>query len=275
MDRIAKHVCMFSTGLSSAVMLDMMIRQYGKENVIPFLTDTLWEDEDNYRFMNEVMQHLEIEPTVFKDGRTPEQVFFDSRFLGNFGTAPCSKDLKMKQTVIFVEELRLQGIEPILYFGIGKHEIERTDRITYNYSHECLEPVQCRYPLTQVSLNNDMMRKIVEGTWKIRVPRMYDYGFSHANCAGRCVKGGIGHYQLLYQVWPDRYKAQEEMESKFRTEINDYTIMKKYIGLDREGKRVYRPYSLTELREDIERFGFIQQDMFIEYNQEFPCACII
>lgn len=275
MERIIKHICMFSTGLSSAVMLDMMIRQYGKENVIPFLTDTLWEDEDNYRFMNEVMKYLDIQPVIYKDGRTPEEVFFDSRFLGNFGTAPCSKELKMKQTVIFVEEQRFKGIEPILYFGIGNHEIQRSGRITENYSHNCLEPVECRFPLTTISINNDMMRKIVEGSWKIKVPRMYDYGFKHANCGGRCVKGGIEHYQLLYQVWPHRFKQQEDMESKFRSEINDYTILKKYVGKDVEGKSVYRPYSLSELREEIERKGFIQQDMFIEFNDDFPCACII
>lgn len=273
--RMPIHVVMFSTGASSAYLLDLVIQQQGKENVIPFFTDTLWEDEDNYRFMKEVLEHLDIEPVVYTDGRTPEQVFFDERFFGNFGTAPCSRDLKMKQTVIYIEELRSQGIEPILYFGIGKHEAKRSIRITENYSHNCLEPVECRFPLADKPMSKGYFSAVIEGQWGIKLPRMYLYGFEHANCSGRCVKAGIRHYKLLYRVWPQRFNAQEEMERKFRTEINDYTLLKKSTGRkDSEGKTIYEPYPLSQLREDIKQNKLIQMDLFIDNRDEVPCACI-
>lgn len=137
--------------------------------VVIFSTDTLWEGEDNYRFMREVSNHLGLPMTVVADGRTPEEVFFDHRFMGNFGTAPCSKDLKMKQTVLFVENLRLKGFEPILHFGIGYKERERAPRIAKNYAHNCLEPVRYRFPLIklyskgQTHLHNDYYWKVIEG----------------------------------------------------------------------------------------------------------------
>lgn len=92
----------------------------------------------------------------------------------------------------------------------------------------------------------------------------------HANCGGRCVKGGINHYRTLYLSFPERFQAQMEMEGRFRREINDYTLLKKYAG-KRNGKNFYRPYALTELKKDIETGG-IQEDLFIQAEQ--PCACI-
>lgn len=275
MERIPLRICMFSTGASSAYLLGYMIEEYGKENVIPFFTDTLWEDEDNYRFMSEVLSYWDIEPVVYTDGRTPEETFFDRKFFGNFGTAPCSTDLKMKQTVIYVEELRLGGYEPILYFGIGYHERERAERIANNYSHNCLEPVECQFPFAEEPMNKGRFSSVIEGKWRIKLPRMYLYGFEHANCGGRCVKAGIRHYKLLYRVWPDRFLAQMEMERKFRTEINDYTLLKKSTGQkDAEGKTIYAPYPLTQLHYDIKHLRNIQMDLFIDNREEIPCTCI-
>ena len=148
--------------------------------------------------MSEVSNYLGLPMTIRVDGRTPEEVFFDHKFMGNFGTAPCSKELKMKQTVLFIEELRMKGYEPILYFGIGYKERERAPRIAKNYSHNCLEPVRCRFPLIKLhikghkNLHNDYYKQVIEGDWGIRVPRMYELGFSHANCGGRCINVTAG-----------------------------------------------------------------------------------
>lgn len=269
--RKTKHVVMFSTGLSSAYLANWVIQTYGKENTILFFTDTLWEDEDNYRFMSEVSDHLGLPMTITADGRTPEEVFFDHRFMGNFGTAPCSKDLKMKQTVLFVENLRLQGFEPVLYFGIGFKERERSPRIAKNYAHNCLEPVKCRFPLIklhikgQTNLHNDYYKQVIEGEWGIKIPRMYGLGFSHANCGGRCIKGGFEHYRTLYKVWPERFKAQEEMERRFGEEVNAYTIL----------RRNGQPFTLEQLREEIERKGSQLSFGDLQLEEDVPCACFI
>lgn len=271
-NRTIRHIAMFSTGLSSAYLSELLIKQYGADNVELFMTDTLWEDEDNYRFARDVSLYLKKPITVVQDGRTPEQVFFDKRFFGNYGTAPCSTELKMKQTVLYVEGLRLQGIEPILYFGIGSHEKKRAPRIEYNYSHNCIEPVECRFPLMDMDVSHDDMEIICREKWGFEPPRMYLYGFSHANCGGRCVKGGINHYKQLYLAWPERFAAQVEMEKRFRETINDYTLLKKYAGKV-DGEDYYRPYPLEELQQDIKRDG-IQMDLFIPAQEELPCTCI-
>lgn len=110
---------MFSSGLSSAILLDMVQKEHGRENTVALFTDTLWEDEDNYRFLREVIGYLGAYLVYRRDGRTPEQVFFDARFLiGPKGTR-CTIDLKIKQTLKYLDELKEQGVEPILYYGIS------------------------------------------------------------------------------------------------------------------------------------------------------------
>jgi 3'-phosphoadenosine 5'-phosphosulfate sulfotransferase (PAPS reductase)/FAD synthetase len=63
---------MFSGGASSAVVAEYVIKTYGKENTVLFFTDTYWEDNDNYRFMEEVSEYLGLPITTHVDGRTPE-----------------------------------------------------------------------------------------------------------------------------------------------------------------------------------------------------------
>lgn len=263
MYRQIKHVVMFSTGMSSAYLASLVLEKYGHEDTCLLFTDTKWEDEDNYRFMRDVSMYLGKEITWLADGRTPEQVFWDKRFFGNYATTPCSSELKMRQTVIFVENLRLNGYEPVLYFGItGETERERNraPRIAETYSHNCIEPVESRFPLLDMEVNNVLLTQIIQGNWGIRRPRMYDLGFKHANCGGRCVKGGIGHYVNLHRVWPERFKKQAEMERRFRTEINDYTIL----------KRAGSPFGIDELGKILDS----QIKLDLPEDDEIPCACI-
>lgn len=53
-DRKPVHVAMFSGSASSAYVAYHIVQKYGKENCVLLFTDTLWEDIDNYRFMDEV-----------------------------------------------------------------------------------------------------------------------------------------------------------------------------------------------------------------------------
>lgn len=260
-ERKPLHVVMFSTGMSSAYLAKLILDEHGNDDTVFLFTDTRWEDEDNYRFMNDVSRYLRKDITWVMDGRTPEEVFFDQRFFGNFGTAPCSKELKMKQTVIFVEDQRLNGREPILYFGIGANEKQRAPRIAENYSHNCLEPVEARFPLIdRPDLTNERLTQIIQTEWGIRRPRMYDLGFKHANCGGRCVKGGVGHYTTLHHVWPERFREQVEMERRFRNEINDYTLLK------RNGE----PLPLEELEKTLDSLVYLD----IPDAEEMPCTCV-
>jgi hypothetical protein len=328
LDRKNIHVVMYSGGASSAFVANHVVQRYGKENTILFFTNTLWEDQDNYRFLEEVSEYIGVPITERIDGRTPEEVFYDYDFLGNTRMAKCSEELKVRQTIMFIEELRNEGLEPILYFGIGPHEGHRAESIQYQYTnlskndyfqeaqlrkmmekniyfqdhvekvfgendefqgklqefeceelhnqyakslrsfyeHNALEPVETRFPMIDIYRKDLNVKDIIEYEWGIRLPRMYKMGypkngkvigFSHANCGGRCVRGGLGHYALLYKVWPEQYKEQEEMEDRFRAHYNkDVSIMKQY--------------TLREYREILEREGV---DKYVTIVDE-PIHCI-
>lgn len=258
------HVAMFSGGASSAYVAYQMVQQYGKENCVLFFTNTLWEDEDNYRFMYEVADYIGMEITERVDGRTPEEVFIDTKFLGNSRLARCSEELKVKQTIIYLEELRdIENKEPILYFGIGPHEKHRAENLESFYEHFPLEPVETRFPMINTFREDTDAKAIIENEWGIKLPRMYDLGFSHANCAGRCVRGGFQHYAQLYDVWPEQFKLQEEMEENFREQFEkNVTILKK------DGK----PYRLKDYRELIEKEG-VEKYLKIKDEEVIPCVC--
>jgi hypothetical protein len=271
------HIAMFSGGASSAYVSYNMVQKYGRENCILFFTNTLWEDEDNYRFMDEVADYIGLDITERVDGRTPEEVFYDYRFLGNSRLAKCSEELKVYQTITFLEELRdEQNLEPILYFGIGPHEQHRAENLTEFYKHHPLEPIETRFPMIDTFTEDIDIKGIIENEWGIKLPRMYNItselrpdlaakgikGFSHANCGGRCVRGGYQHYALLYAIWPDRYKEQEEMEERFREDFEkDVSILKKDGG----------PFTLKQYREQLEQNG-VEKYLNIK-DDAVPCVC--
>jgi 3'-phosphoadenosine 5'-phosphosulfate sulfotransferase (PAPS reductase)/FAD synthetase len=260
------HVAMFSGGASSAYVAYHIVQKYGKENCILFFTDTLWEDVDNYRFMEEVAEYIGLEITTRIDGRTPEEVFHDIRFLGNSRMAKCSEELKVRQTLIYLEELRMeQNLEPILYFGIGPHEQHRAINLQNFYEHNPYEPIETRFPMIETFKEDLDTKIIIRDEWKIALPRMYGLGFSHANCAGRCVRGGFGHYALLYKVWPDQYAEQEAMEERFnktfKKDGSNVSILK------RNGSS----FTLREYRELMDREGI--EKYLSEKDDTIPCVC--
>lgn len=267
MERTVKHVAMFSGGASSAYIAKWVADRFGIDNTILLFTDTLWEDSDNIRFLQECAAYIGIEVTTLRDGRTPEAVFFEEKFLGNARFAKCSEELKVKQTLIYIEQLRMNNHEPILYFGIGPHERHRADSLTSHYAHFPLEPVKCVFPMID-SISPDIKAKsVIVNEWKIKLPRMYDLGFKHANCSGRCVRGGYHHYANLFLQWPNIYNDQEEMEERFRNTFNlDVSIMKK------DGK----PYTLKKFREEV--LSKMTKKELIQYAQiddidAIPCFC--
>ncbi|MCK6255459.1 hypothetical protein LCY76_02315 [Fictibacillus sp. KIGAM418] len=257
------HVAMFSGGAASAYVAYYIVQKYGKENCVLFFTDTLWEDIDNYRFMEEVAEYIGLDITYRTDGRTPEEVFFDVRFLGNSRMAKCSEELKVRQTLIYLEELRDEhNLEPILYFGIGPHEQHRAVNLQNFYEHNPIEPIATRFPMIETFKEDLDAKIIIRDEWKIALPRMYGLGFSHANCAGRCVRGGLGHYALLYRVWPEQYLEQEAMEERFREKFNkDVSIL----------KRNSKPFTLREYRNLMDQDGI--EIYLSEKDDTIPCVC--
>lgn len=271
MERKKLHIGMYSGGASSAFVAYHMVKQYGRDNCMLLFTDTLWEDEDNYRFMEDTAEYIGLPLTYVVDGRTPEDIFFETKFLGNARLARCSEELKVKQTLLFLENLRTnENVEPILYFGIGPHETHRALNLRHFYGHMGIEPIECRFPLIETFTEEPDVRKIITEEWNINLPRMYKLGFSHANCGGRCVRGGFHHYAQLYKIWPERFMQQEEMEERFREKFQ------KNVSILKKNKK---PYTLKELRKKFENEpGYLESllsmnvDMDSDDFQGSPCV---
>jgi hypothetical protein len=87
--------------------------------------DTLIEDEDCYRVLDEI--EAKLGPVVrLVDGRTPWQVFADVGFIGNARTAHCSDILKRKQIRAWMDA----NTDPTdaMVIGMGLDEPERLKR---------------------------------------------------------------------------------------------------------------------------------------------------
>ena len=256
---------MSSTGLSSTVLLDKVQRERGKKKTFALMTDTRWEDEDNYRFGNEAIDYLKARLIYVCDARTPEEVWMQSRFLvGPYG-APCTRILKVEQTIKFIQQLRSQTDDEIsLHFGINADEEHRAYGLVKRY-----EPfgVKCEFPLIDEPMSQLEMTDLVQQKWGIKRPRMYDLGFKHANCGGRCVKAGQGHFLHLMKVWPQRFEQIAAIEQRFQQLTGgDTTILR----VQRNGEKIKLPlYQLqTTYTESL------SGQMELTWESETPCECM-
>ncbi|WP_243719109.1 hypothetical protein [Actinomadura sp. KC06] len=122
------HVVQFSGGIGSWSAAQRVIAQHGTKNLVLLIADTQVEDSDLWRFAREASSQIGVELTVVADGRTPFQVFWDQRFLGNSRLAPCSAILKQQPCRRWLEEnARIENT--ILYVGIDWSEARRAPAI--------------------------------------------------------------------------------------------------------------------------------------------------
>jgi 3'-phosphoadenosine 5'-phosphosulfate sulfotransferase (PAPS reductase)/FAD synthetase len=95
----------YSTGAGSAEVALRCVEQHGLHNVHLITADTAIEDDDNWRFAEEVWEYLG-RPTWhrIRDGRTPMEVGRDERVVPNNRMAVCSKILKRKPLRKFMDD---------------------------------------------------------------------------------------------------------------------------------------------------------------------------
>lgn len=179
-----KHIVQYSGGICSFFTAKRVIEKYGKENVILLFCDTLIEDADLYRFIDETVQYLDCEFIKIADGRTPFEVYKDVRFLGNSRVAHCTKILKIRQARKWIKE-HYKANECILYLGIDWTEKHRRTAIINNW-----KPYKVKFPMCQKPyLEKENMHKELNKIG-IELPNLYKLGFTHNNCGGFCCKAG-------------------------------------------------------------------------------------
>lgn len=227
------HIIFFSGGKASFAVADWVQTQYPEDNILLYFTDTLWEHEDLYRFIDEASDKLRLPMLTHSAGLNPVQLMFEKKLVFNSRIGDCSKLLKMRVARDFLMKGRGPAIEEwrnkeylknddfitgaSLYFGIGFDEMHRQDAIIRNWA-----PFRVQMPLID---HNIWVDKILL-KHNIRQPKMYDYGFAHNNCNGRCVKAGQGHYRLLKERMPDVFQKIMEQEHHLWNCVSAYRYIK-------------------------------------------------
>lgn len=236
-----KYIVNVSGGLTSFEALRRTIEQKGKENTHAIFADTRIEDEDLYRFLDDQEKYFGIQIERIVEGRTPWQVMKDERCITMQSMAPCSKILKRKSIDRIISD-RYEPGEYTRVFGMDWTERHRINRLT-----AALAPQPVWFPLNEKPYVDkchiaNFLEKI-----GIKVPRLYDLGFSHNNCGGGCVKAGFAHWAHLYYTMPERYGMWEQQEEEIRQHLSkDVTI------LTRERQGETQRVTLQMFRQELE-----------------------
>lgn len=227
------RIIFFSGGLSSFAVAHHVKSQYPNDNIVLYFTDTLWEDEDLYRFISEASDKLQLPLLTHSLGIDPVMLMIKQRIIFNSRMGNCSTILKMKVASNFIKK----GIRPkienwinkqylvndeftkdaILYFGIDFTEIHRVKAIRDNWL-----PFETEFPLVKTFIDFDEILDY----YKIDKPRMYLKGFTHNNCKGRCVKAGKGHYKLLFNEDRETFNELMMIEHTLSRYVGAYHQMR-------------------------------------------------
>lgn len=239
-----QHVVMMSGGVGSWAAARRVVDRHGPEDVTLLFADTLIEDEDLYRFLEEAATDTGAELVKVAEGRTPWEVFRDERFLGNARVDPCSRILKRELLRTWLQEHH-QPSDTTAYLGIDWTEAHRMDRAVERWAPWRIEAPLLEPPYWSKADLIDQLRD--RG---IQPPRLYAMGFPHNNCGGFCVKAGQASFALLLDTMPDRYRYHEEQEEELRAELGDVAIM-----VDRRGGGPRRPLTMRAFREERQAGG--------------------
>lgn len=248
-----------SGGTGSWAAVRRSVDRYGTDGLHLLFTDTLLEDQDAYRFLIASVSNLlgvkapdlpEIEDfpawedrvayktfvlklrdeTVGRmpafhwiaDGRDPWEVFEDVRLIGSSRFDPCSKLLKRSMAEHWIRDNQVDGATIII--GIDHEEDHRLPAIQRVWGEKgwTVEAPLCDPPFLSWSQRQDWLKR--EGLW---LPRLNRLGFSHNNCGGFCCKGGHGHFQKMFEVFPERYAWVQSQEERLLKKFGrDHTMMR-------------------------------------------------
>lgn len=232
---------MFSGGVTSWAAARRVADVRGTGDLTLLFADTLIEDEDLYRFLDEAAKDIGVPITRVADGRTPQQVFADKRFLGNTRIAPCSHLLKQVPCRQWLEA-NTDPATTTVHVGIDWTEMHRLPAIERGWAPWTVTAPLCEPPYVDKAGWIRAAR-----TAGLTEPRLYVLGFQHNNCGGACVRGGQAQWAHLLRVFPDRFASWEQHEQEMRERIGaDVAILRDRAGGDT------RPLPLVELRHRVE-----------------------
>lgn len=254
---MTRRVVKYSGGITSFGVAKLVIDEYGPDDVTLLFANTRVEDLDNYRFLVETAGYFGVPLTIAQDGRTPQQVNRDKRWLGNTRIAPCSHVLKQGPCRRWLEA-KADPDDTVLYIGLDWTEPERVPGIVNNWA-----PWQVELPLLDHP-EWDKQFWLAESTrLGFKPPRLYEQGFEHANCGGACVRAGQAQWAHLLEINPDLFASWEHHED----EMAELTGQRRAMLRDRRGGTT-KPLPLTVLRQRVE-----SQPTLIDRSDLGGCGC--
>ena len=256
------HVVSISGGSASAVCADRVINRYGKENVALWFADTLWEDEDLYRFLIDLEARWGMIIDRHTDGRTPLEVAEGAKLIPNSFAAPCSHKLKQEP---FLKYIRDRSKPITVHLGLSWEEEHRMKKPKEIY--ESVSGVTVDFPLLWKPIPYMSYTKTIKD-WGIKPPRLYELGFPHNNCGGRCVRQGIKEWLRLKRTMPSRFQEVADWEQKQREKggpRKDRSILKDRHGGNASALTLNQLASKEEDTSQIEMFPGDSFGCFCEY----------
>lgn len=258
---MTRHVVQFSTGAGSAEVAYRVAAEHGIDDLVLLTADTRAEDDDNWRFAWQVVRDLGINTVqwvILADGRTPMQVGRAHRVVPNNRMAVCSRVLKREILRRWIDE-HCDPSDTIIYLGFDWTEPERHEAALPHW-----QPYRIESPLLHPPyVGKPELLSTFREVRGIEPPRLYAQGFTHANCAGACVRGGQAQWELLLRVNRSLYLDWENEEQITRNVIDkDVSILR-----DRTGGTL-TPLTLRAFRERIE-----DQPALFDADDWGACGC--
>ena len=242
-----KHIVQFSGGAASAYVAWLVVQEFCKENTILLFHDTKAEHPDAERFRKQVSEFIGVPITEVSDGRDLWEVIKDNHCLPSSFIPFCTRVLKQEPAEAFYKEFDEQGIEYMLYNGLGPEEWPRVQRSIVR-GEVAGRTVRCLLAERQIS--NVEVKKIIRDEWKICLPEPYMH-LKHNNCIP-CFKAGKGHFYKVWQNYPLEFAKAVQMEELI-------------------GHTVFKYKSLAELAKHWEQQDINQP---LDFGDEgLPCVC--
>lgn len=238
-----QHVVQTSGGITSWAAALRVVEKHGLDNVTLLFADTNAEDPDLHRFLDDISADLGLPITRVADGRDPQQINRDKRWLGNDRIAPCSHLLKQKPCRDWLEA-NCDPANTTLYIGIDwtTKDANRIPGIRRGWA-----PWTVEFPLLEEPLISKDGWFAEAARRGIAKPWLYEQGFEHNNCGGACVRGGQGQWAHLLKVKPDLYASWEAHEQEMSELLGQQVaVLRTRVG------GTARPLPLIELRQRVE-----------------------
>lgn len=304
---MTRHVVMFSGGGGSWAAAKRVVERHGRDDLVLLFTDTLFEDQDTYRFLiegaadvlgvdlpSQLIPPLDLWPEwtdrpaykLFVDGLREEvrhilpglvwisrgldvwDVFFRERFLGNSSADPCSKILKRQLADAWLRD-NCEPSRTTCYVGIDFTEAHRFDDGTGGGIRPRRAAQGWTYaaPLCEPPWTGPWDVRRMIAEAGLRPPRLYAMGYPHGNCGGFCIKAGHAGFALLLRTQPARFAFAEHREADIRAFLGADVS----ILTDRSGDGAKKPLTLADLRRRLE--GGRQEQLDLDDLR--GCGCFL